>query len=326
MGVGATAVVGSRPLGWLARLPLWRGVLILGYHRVEAGSEEDAMQSGMVTSSALDAQLGVLTRYFDVISPDGIAAALRAPGRRVVLTFDDGYRDNYELALPLLRKHGVPATFFLTTGFLDDPRISWWDELDWMVAKSHRPALEAGEWLSRPLSLGDRNAARTELADVYKSLPATMGEAFLDACGEAAGTGRCDPRSGADLWMTWAMAAELRDAGMTIGGHTVRHPVLARAEPAAQASEIAGCARRLDEELGVTMRYFAYPVGLRSAFDQNTRSLLRSAGVELAFSLYGGFARPGDRFDPLDVPRATVGPKLEVFRAMLAFPGLFARW
>ena len=51
------------------------------------------------------------------------------------------------------------------------------------VAKSHRPALEAGEWLSRPLSLGDRNAARTELADVYKSLPATMGEAFLDACG-----------------------------------------------------------------------------------------------------------------------------------------------
>jgi hypothetical protein len=75
------------------------------------------------------------------------------------------------------------------------------------------------------------------------------------------------------------------------------------------------------------MRFFAYPVGLPGAFDERTRRILRDAGVKLAFSLYGGYLRPG-RLDPYDVPRASVaiGARPRRFRAMLGFPGLFARW
>jgi len=164
------------------------------------------------------------------------------------------------------------------------------------------------------------------LTRVYKSLPTASAEAFLDACAAAAGTGRCDSGGGRDLWMTWAMAAELRDAGMTIGGHTHTHPVLARTEPDVQAMEVEECARRLEDELGVSMRHFAYPVGLRSSFDEGTKRIVREAGVELAFSLYGGFLRAGADLDPLDVPRATVGARLDALRAKLALPGAFARW
>jgi peptidoglycan/xylan/chitin deacetylase (PgdA/CDA1 family) len=109
--------------------------------------------------------------------------------------------------------------------------------------------------------------------------------------------------------MTWDMARELHAAGMSIGGHTVTHPVLARLPAERQREEIEGCARRLREELGVAMRWFAYPVGARDTFTPLTQRLLRDCGVELAFSYYGGFARPS-RWNPLDVPRVHVDSAL----------------
>jgi peptidoglycan/xylan/chitin deacetylase (PgdA/CDA1 family) len=317
-------------MSWLLKLPLWRGALVLAYHRMLDRGEETPFDPGLFSAapSTLDPQMQFITRHFQVVSPEAIERDPDSSGRRVVVTFDDGYRDNYELAFPILRKHGVPATFFLATSFLDNPRVPWWDELAWMVKQSPRQAIEAGEWLEQRLLLdGDRAPAINQLARVYKSLPSDRTEDFLDFCAEAADTGRCDASAGADLWMSWEMAAELRDAGMTIGGHTATHPVLGRAEPEVQHREITECARRLNEELGVSMRFFAYPVGLPATFDDGTRRILRRAGVKLAFSLYGGYLRPG-RLDPYDVPRASVGmgASLRRFRAMLGFPRLFARW
>ena len=182
--------------------------------------------------------------------------------------------------------------------------------------------------LLEPIRLhSDPRIASGQLAGLYKSIPTARGEAFLDFCAEALGTGRCDATAGARLWMTWEMAARLLDTGMVIGGHTVTHPVLARADPAVQRTEIEGCARRLLEQLGVRMHFFAYPVGLPTAFDDGVQRILKRAGVTLAFSLYGGYLCPG-RFDPYDVPRASVGSEtqLPAFRAMLSAPRLFARW
>jgi peptidoglycan/xylan/chitin deacetylase (PgdA/CDA1 family) len=328
-GAVAESLAGASSMGWLLKLPLWRGVLVLGYHRIVEDGSESPFDPGVVSASrsALDAQLQLITRHFDVVSPGDLEPD-RTARRKVILTFDDGYRDNYEIAFPLLREHGVPATFFLTTGFLDRPRVPWWDELAWMAKTSRRQRLEPGSWLRAPLALeGDRRAAIDELTRAFKALPATRTEDFLDYCAEAAGTGRCPEAAATDLWMTWRMAAELRDAGMVIGGHTVSHPVLGRADELRQRREIEECARRLREELGVPMRFFAYPVGLPGSFDATTRRILERAGVTLAFSLYGGYARPR-RLDRYDVPRTSVangsGPR--PFRAALALPQLFARW
>jgi hypothetical protein len=206
--------------------------------------------------------------------------------------------------------------------------VPWWDELAWIARHSSRAEIDLSEWLDRPLALeGDRRAAIAELARIYKALDTDRTGAFLDHCADAAGTGRCDPALAKDLWMTWAMAAELRDAGMTVGGHTVTHPVLSRADGDRQREEIEGCRQRIADELGLPMPFFAYPVGLRDSFDDATKLLLRDAGVRMAFSLYGGYSRRGDR-DPYDVPRASVslGMRPQEFRAMLASPRLFARW
>jgi peptidoglycan/xylan/chitin deacetylase (PgdA/CDA1 family) len=291
----AATALARLPLGGTLRLlGAWPGVLVLTYHRIgdRAGQPWDrAMWS--VSAAELDDQLATLARHAEVIGPDEVPAAMHAGrGRRVLLTFDDGYRDNYELAFPLLRAHGLSATFFLASGFLDDPRPSWWDEIAWMVHRAR------GE-----------DATIAALIARYKALPDGEGERFLEELAETTGSGRCSPNEAGQLWMTWEMARELRDAGMSIGGHTVTHPVLARLTIERQREEVAGCAHRLREELGVRMRWFAYPVGARDSFTPLTKEILRAGGVELALSFYGGFARPS-RWDPLDVPRVHVDPAL----------------
>jgi peptidoglycan/xylan/chitin deacetylase (PgdA/CDA1 family) len=388
----AAAALTRLPLrGGLKLLGAWPGVLVLNYHRI-GNREGQPWDRTMLNANAdeLDSQLATLARHAEVIGPDEVFAAMSAGrGRRVLITFDDGYRDNYELAFPLLRRHGLPATFFLASGFLDSPRPAWWDEIAWMVrhARDQTRSTEAmpsggrsmpsgdgsmpsgdgsmpsggrskpsgdgsmpsgggsmpsggrskpsgdGSFAATSLLLGgisfpasDEDAAIAAVIARYKTLPDGDGERLLDELAAATGSGRCGASEVKDLWMTWEMAREMHAAGMSIGGHTVTHPVLARLTPESQREEVTTCARRLHEELGVAMRWFAYPVGNPDTFTSVTREILRECGVELAFSFYGGFALPS-RWDPLDVPRIHVGPVLspQMLRAMFSRPRLFAR-
>jgi peptidoglycan/xylan/chitin deacetylase (PgdA/CDA1 family) len=314
--------------GTLRLLGAWPGVLVLNYHRIgdRARQQWDGVMWN-VSAAELDEQLATLVRHAEVIGPEEVPTAISAGwGRRVLLTFDDGYRDNYELAFPLLRRHGLTATFFLASGFIDSPRAAWWDEIAWMVrhACGEPRAISAGNGSSGDgpvagvtsllpagvaLAAGGDDAAISTLITRYKTLPDEDGERFLEELAAATGSGRCGASAAADLWMTWEMARELLTAGMSVGGHTVTHPLLARLTAERQREEIVGCARRLREELGVAMRWFAYPVGTRDSFTSLAKELLRDCGVELAFSFYGGFVRPS-RWDPLDVPRIHVDPRL----------------
>jgi peptidoglycan/xylan/chitin deacetylase (PgdA/CDA1 family) len=313
----AAAVLERSGLGSALRAgPCWRGLLVLCHHRVTA-------------PEILDEQLRLLTRHFEVVPPRYLLDQPELRRRRlVVLTFDDGYRDNHALALPVLRARGVAAGFFVATGFIDRPRRPWWDEIAGMVTASPRAELPAGLWLKRPLSLdGDeaREVAIAELVALYKRLPGPETEPFLDFLSDATDSGRSDGGAPEEDWMTWDMVRDLRDAGMDIGGHTIDHPVLGRLDEAEQRWQIEGCRRRLEAELGLPMRLFSYPVGLRGSFDARTRACLADAGVELAFSLYGGYVRPG-AWDPYDVRRSTAEAGAAPFRAMAALPQVFARW
>src|SRR3954447_6223259 len=128
----------------LRRLGTWRGALVLTYHRMyrPGASPHAEPRLWSATQEELDAQLSLLAREFDVVPARELGEGITsARGRVVVLTFDDGFRDNWELALPVLRSRGVPATFFLATGFIDDPRLAWWDELAWMVHKARNATM-----------------------------------------------------------------------------------------------------------------------------------------------------------------------------------------
>jgi peptidoglycan/xylan/chitin deacetylase (PgdA/CDA1 family) len=330
LGERVAATLDRRGARFFARrAPGWRGLLVLNYHRVgEHRGEPWDHALWSASAEALDWQLATLAAEAEVIGPEEVQAASksRARARRVLITFDDGYRDNFEIAYPSLRRHGLTATFFLATGFIDKPRIGWWDELAWMVRKARAKSLPAGDWLQAGIPLQSQESAIATLVQRYKELAGEQADAFLDYVAAGTESGRCDPAEAREMWMTWEMAREMRRGGMSIGGHTVNHPVLAQLAPERQAEEISQCASRLAEELGEPMSWFAYPVGARGTFTAETQQLLRAQGVELAFSFYGGWAR-FSQWNPLDVPRTHVGEDLNLalLRARLRMPYLFAR-
>jgi len=328
----AAAVLEASGLGkLLRRVPVWRGALVVNYHRIGDGSASPYDRTlWSATPEELGVHLETLARHFEVVGPEYLTEAPpRRLGRAVLITFDDGYRDNYESAFPALRSHGLHATFFVATGFIDRPRAPWWDEVAWMVRTSPRSELPAGDWLDRGIEFDEpeRERAVGSLLALYKGMAGERANEFLDFLAEATGSGRCHEADAHDAWMTWDMVRELRSAGMWVGAHTVDHPVLARSSRARQEEEIAGCRDRLAAELGERPRYFSYPVGLPGTFDSETQALVRDSGFELAFAFSGGYVRDSVQ-DRYAVPRSSEGLEggPDRFHAMVTLPQVFARW
>lgn len=326
----AALLQGSGANGLLTRTAVWRGLLVLNYHRIGAPGGT-CFDPGLFSASEdqFADQVRYLTRHFDVVGVRDLPEVLRnRRGRFVMITFDDGYADNYEAAFPILRAYGATAVWFLATGFLDDGGVAWWDEISWMVQCSTRRSIALDGWLDErlPLDRDARGATLDRLLRTYKSLPGRKSPAFLESLADACGTGRCPRTAAAALWMTWDQVREMHAAGMQFGGHTVAHPVLSRLSEDEQLYEITECKRRIEAELGRPVTAFSYPVGQRDSFNETTRSLLQDAGYEFAFSYYGGWNRPGHA-EPYDLQRAAVESHVtqRMFRSMMSLPQLFAR-
>lgn len=326
----------ARGLQWtgfgalLRRMGSWQGLLVLVYHRTGDGARSQIDRRLWSTSAeGLDQHLRWLERHFEVIGPEELdQATLDRRGRRVMVTFDDGYRDLYDVAYPVLQSNGVRALMFLCSGFIDRSADAWWDEIAWMMRRAKRADLMPGPWSESALPLTapalEHSIDAVNLA--YRKLHTSPAARFLDLLGEATGAGR-RPSSDADGdWITWQMAREMQSAGHYIGAHTVSHPLLSHLPVNDQRDEIVGSLDRIEAALGERPRWFSYPVGATDAFTTQTLECARQAGVELAFSNYGGYVRSRD-FAQLDVPRVGSGLSYgsEVFAAVLTLPQLCAR-
>lgn len=325
----------------LESVPVWNGLLVLNYHRI--GSTGDSLFDHALWSATqddFDAQVQLLASNFDVIgledlrsALDDLSASVRRPWqshRFAMITFDDGYLDNFDLALPVLETHSVPGVFFITSGFLDSGRLAWWDEIAWMVRTSPRNHVDLSQrWLSEPLSIEAdcRDASIQRLLRRYYRLDSTETDAFLDELAEATSAGRAPDGLGADLWMNWDNVRSMQSSGMSIGAHTVTHPVLSRLSADDQNLEVCESRLRLEHETGVPVSALSYPVGNREAFNDATRAALTQNGFDWAFSYYGGHVRGGSELDRFDIPRVAVESDvtLEDFRSCCALPHVFAR-
>ncbi|OAI56266.1 hypothetical protein AYO47_02215 [Planctomyces sp. SCGC AG-212-M04] len=319
----------------LRRLRPWKGLLVLNYHRI-GDAASSPLDSGVfsATQDQFDQQLAWLKSHADVIGLDDLESAVAgSTGRFVLITFDDGYLDNYELALPVLKRHSVPATFFITTGFIDGRRVAWWDEIAWMVKHAERgkwPRRLQGNRGSRPdWTAEEMPAVIHELLQTYKKLPTMECPTFLDEIAQATASGRCALTHDSAPWMTWAQIRELQSVGQSIGAHTITHPVLARCSREQQRGEISGSKRRIEDVLGRPVTAFSYPVGTADAFTVETEELMREAGIRWAFNFQGGYvdATRAEAADRYSLPRIAMEPSLSGPRlwAMNTLPELFAR-
>lgn len=287
--------------------PAGRGAKLstLIFHRVLPAP--DPMFPGEMHAVQFDAVCGWLRRWFNVLPLDQAVRRLAngsLPPRAAAITFDDGYADNHDIALPILQRHGLNATFFVATGFLNGGRM-WNDTLIEAVRRCPRETLDlAGTALSELgclllRTVEQRQQAVVRIIDTAKYL----AQPERDQC--VADVARCAaailPN---DLMMTDHQVRMLRRAGMLVGAHTVSHPILARLNRDCIRDEIGRSRDTLQNLLDEPIGLFAYPNGKP---DQDYRidavEVVRSLGFAAAMSTkWGAACQSSDLFQ---LPRFT---------------------
>jgi peptidoglycan/xylan/chitin deacetylase (PgdA/CDA1 family) len=280
-------------------------VSIFIFHRVLP--QPDPLFPDEMSRDRFDQLLGWLGTWFNVMPLRDAVEHLRSgtlPPRAASITFDDGYADNYTEALPLLRKHGLHATFFIATGFLDGRRM-WNDTLIESIRVAKLADLDLADLDLATVPIGtleQKRAALRSIIPALKYLPVDAREAAVARVAE-----RCATTLPNDLMMTSTQLRDLHAAGMGIGAHTVRHPILARCDDALARREIDESRSVLEDLLGERITLFAYPNGkLGSDYDVRHAEIVRSLGFDAAVSTNPGASRHGDdlfqlrRFTPWD--------------------------
>lgn len=288
---------------------------ILIFHRVL--EEPDPLFPDEMHARRFDEVCTWLKRWFQVLPLDFAVQALNAgalPARAACITFDDGYADNFKVAMPILQRHGLAATFFVATGFLDGGRM--WNDT---IIESVRACGQAKLDLS-PIGLGrhqvegtsNKRVAIHALINAIKYQPVADRVAVTQQLAGLAKASLPD-----NLMMTSAEVKSMRAAGMQIGAHTLSHPILARLGEAQAREEIQGSKSYLEKLLGERIGLFAYPNG-KPGEDYSPENIetVRSLGFDAAVSTQWGVSRPGDdlfqirRFTPWDRSRLRFGARL----------------
>jgi peptidoglycan/xylan/chitin deacetylase (PgdA/CDA1 family) len=184
------------------------------------------------------------------------------------VTFDDGYRDVYEHAFPLLKRKGIPAAVFVVTDLVGTPRLQRHDRvhlavgrvLDGAGAGDHLVRILSGLGLQRP---GQEDVdGRSGAFAAVRVLLETLSAAELERVLEALGDGGAELADHPELWpLTWEMVAEMNGAGITIGSHTRSHYLLAQESRERARQQLSASRAVLENRLGATVRHFAYPDG-----------------------------------------------------------------
>jgi peptidoglycan/xylan/chitin deacetylase (PgdA/CDA1 family) len=281
-------------------------LLILAWHNVEATWYHPAPPgAGM---RGLARQLGQIKRFANVLplasALDSLAQGRPLPPRAVALTFDDGYLDNLQLAVPLLERLDLPATFFLVPDLLSRRTSPWWEMLAWAFTSSSRAAVT---WDERPLGTRGRDGQQSFLwaAERLKTLDHVgLEQAMAELLELLEPEGR--PPDLHELFLDWDGAAQLVRHGFPIGSHTMRHAILSRETTEAQTRDLAMSRTRLEGELDIRIELVAYPSGTRADYDANTMGAALTAGYRYGLAAHAGIcSRPAL---PYAVPRFVMQP------------------
>jgi peptidoglycan/xylan/chitin deacetylase (PgdA/CDA1 family) len=276
---------------------------VLIFHRVLPSP--DPLFPGEVDAARFERQMSMVAKAFQVL-PLAMAARHLAqgslPNRALAITFDDGYADNETIAMPILRRLRLPATFFVATGFLDGGRM-WNDSVIECLRNTKKDSLdltELGLGVVACSGLVERQAAirKVIVAIKHKDLVARDAAVALlvKACGSPALSNR--------LMMTRSQVQSLHTVGMDIGAHTVNHPILRSLPDPAARQEIAEGRQVLRDLTGAEVRSLAYPNGRPDEdYDKRHTAMAKELGFELAVTTSKGVASEGD--DLFQVPRFT---------------------
>ena len=263
---------------------------VVAYHRVVERLDEYqdfALPAMEISVATLEKHVEWLAQRFEIVSLDELPARWnrrKASKPLAAITFDDGYSDVFHHALPVLRRNGIPAAMFVVTDFVGTDEIPVHERLHASIARLWKrspsplpylmallPGTESRRQLETPFSATQSILASTRHADVIALIDTLNADD--DVTHEAPAALRP---------MTWDMLAALRDAGMTIGSHSMTHAFLTNESATNVRHEVSGSRLELQKRLGTPATCFAYPGGV---FNGSVVDAVREAGYQFAFTI-----------------------------------------
>lgn len=317
--------------------PLWRltpqhGYLrILAYHRVWDESPEDfAFDEQLISASSEDfhCQLEWARRHFEVLSFADLHACDKEnrpwPRRALIVTFDDGYADNYTHAFPILKQLNLPATIFLSTGYLDNPRLFWWDAIAYCVKHTPLAKINLPHVSPQALPLQSQASQRHSINQILrwiKSVPEEEKNAFLEQLPDLLQVTLPTDISSAHQ-LSWQQVQEMSKNGIEFGGHSVTHPILTNISAMQLNEEIAGSRCIIEKHIQKEVLVFSYPNGQSSPVVQEA---VRCAGYSYSTAYFAGVAHPSQ--GNYSLPRIAVETDFSfaLFQASLLFPHIMLK-
>ncbi len=320
--MGFEAIAMTKADRWLAPLARGRGVILM-FHHVRPWTPRGFAPNRLleITPDFLDTVLGQVRGLgFDIVPLSEVPDRLRgSPGSRpfAALTFDDGYRDNATFAQPILTRYAAPWTLFVTTSFADGTGRLWWRELEESIRRLDRVRVPS---VGIDLSAGTDAQKAAVFEAVYWSLRAGPEEQLLAAiAGLADEAGLDGARLTREHCLDWeGLAAVARDPLVTIGAHTLTHPMLAKHDDATALREIRESRRIIESRLGRTVDHFAYPVGDVTSAGPRDFALAREAGFATAVTTRPGHVFAGHAHHLHALPRVSVNGNFQDAAAVRA--------
>lgn len=276
-----------------------RGLTVLTYHRVP--STPDLDDSLKVSANVLDLQMKFLRENYLILKPSEIAEIIRNKGefppKSCLVTFDDGWKDNYENAYPILKKHDIPALIFLSTGLIGTSRVFWHEQISDLTKRI--PSLGNHDFLDkissrlpepvikRILEITQADGSRKGLLIHHfiiflKQFDVDFNEALADALRTA-----FDIKLSTNdhAMLSWDNVSEMANNGIYFGSHTVSHELLDRLPDERVVFELIESKKCIEERLKVPVEFLSYPNG---NYTPRTTELAREAGYIGAFTCIGG--------------------------------------
>ncbi|MBE0683509.1 MAG: polysaccharide deacetylase family protein [Anaerolineales bacterium] len=290
---------------------------VLNYHRIDDPNRHgfDSFKPNVsARREDFAQQMDYLMRWFKVVSIQEIVRWLDGksilPSHAALITFDDGYADNFLNAYPILKERNLPAVVFLTSGHIQNDAPFYWDLVAYCFYHTPQDTIifpdgHQEHWNNKT----EKDRVSSNLIEKLKILPDDEKTAWIARLPELLNVS-IQKGYFKSLMMNWDQIREMNKNGIDFGGHTINHPILTRVSLRRAEDEIAGSRTRIEDELGKPILGFAYPNGGKADFNQEIEHLTANSGYRVAFTLLNGPTSFGEAMqNPYAIRRVFISHK-----------------
>ncbi len=310
-------------------------LIVLAYHRVcDIKKSQYIYDIELISadSDSFEYQIKYIKKHYNPISMnqliDYIENKKSLPKKPILITFDDGFDDNYTKAFPILKKYNVPATIFITTSYIGTDKTIWFDHLASLIFLLEKDRLfikEIGKTYNLSQTKKERGPVMEALCEDLKLIPNTLRESILERLNNEYSSILKNIDNRQSRMLNWEQIKEMSDSIIDIGSHTVTHSILTKLTDEKIYYELSESKEILEKELGVEIASISYPNGNEDAYNETVINNLNKLNYKIAFTYIAGN-------NPLPIANKLAIKRLHVenyinknyFNMLLCMPGIFS--